>query len=191
MRTKTPLQVTEIAAGFDEPWALDFLPDGRMLVTEKPTGNLQLGAGFSSSEKLSLTFGIRQDNIFGTGNYLGLDINTSKYNRTLAFTSVDPYFTTDGISRTIDVYHRSSKPYEEQGGKTFYRPRDLEQFVRLAGVASRFRASPVMSESFHVFFDSEDDYRRGDEILDAMPAGDTPGRRASVTKYDVAVRMTL
>ena len=42
-----------------------------------------------------------------------------------------------------------------------------------------------------VFFDSEDDYRRGDEILDAMPAGDTPGRRASVTKYDVAVRMTL
>ena len=41
-----------------------------------------------------------------------------------------------------------------------------------------------------LFFESEDDYRRGDEILDAMPAGDTPGRRTSVTKYDVAVRMT-
>ncbi len=41
-----------------------------------------------------------------------------------------------------------------------------------------------------LFFDSEDDYRRGDEVLNAMPAGDTPGRRASVTKYDVAIRTT-
>jgi hypothetical protein len=42
-----------------------------------------------------------------------------------------------------------------------------------------------------VFFETEDDYRRGDEVLNAMPAGDTPGRRASVTKYDVAHRMTI
>ena len=41
-----------------------------------------------------------------------------------------------------------------------------------------------------VFFETEDDYRRGDEALSAMPAGDTPGKRASVTKYDVAFRMT-
>ena len=40
-----------------------------------------------------------------------------------------------------------------------------------------------------LFFENEDDYRRGDEALNAMPAGDTPGRRASVTRYDVAVRM--
>jgi hypothetical protein len=40
-----------------------------------------------------------------------------------------------------------------------------------------------------LFFDSEEDYRRGDETLNAMPAADTPGRRTSVTKYDVAVRM--
>ena len=42
-----------------------------------------------------------------------------------------------------------------------------------------------------VFFETEDDYRRGDEILNAMPAADTPGRRTSVVKYDVAVRMTV
>jgi hypothetical protein len=41
-----------------------------------------------------------------------------------------------------------------------------------------------------VFFETEDDYRRGDETLDAMPAADTPGRRTSVTKYDVVVRMS-
>jgi hypothetical protein len=41
-----------------------------------------------------------------------------------------------------------------------------------------------------VLFENEDDYRKGHEILDAMPGPDTPGRRASVTKYDVAVRMS-
>ncbi|HKF80314.1 MAG TPA: hypothetical protein VKB17_05765 [Thermoleophilaceae bacterium] len=41
-----------------------------------------------------------------------------------------------------------------------------------------------------LFFESEDDYKRGDEVLNAMPAGDTPGRRTSVTKYEVAARMT-
>ena len=40
-----------------------------------------------------------------------------------------------------------------------------------------------------VFFETEDDFRRGDEILSAMPAGDTPGQRTSVTRYDVAARM--
>ena len=40
-----------------------------------------------------------------------------------------------------------------------------------------------------VFFETEDDYKRGDEALNAMPAGETPGRRTSVAKYDVAVRM--
>ena len=39
-----------------------------------------------------------------------------------------------------------------------------------------------------LFFDSDEDYRRGDEALNAMPAGDTPGRRSSVTKYNVAFR---
>jgi hypothetical protein len=39
-----------------------------------------------------------------------------------------------------------------------------------------------------VFFDNEDDYRTGDEFLSAMPTSDTPGRRTSVTKHEVAVR---
>jgi hypothetical protein len=41
-----------------------------------------------------------------------------------------------------------------------------------------------------LFFDSEDDYARGDAALNAMPAGDTPGRRLSVRKYQVAARMS-
>ena len=40
-----------------------------------------------------------------------------------------------------------------------------------------------------VIFENEDDYAKGDEILGAMPAGNTPGQRTSVTKYNVASRM--
>jgi outer membrane protein insertion porin family len=85
-------------------------------VEEKPTGTISLSAGFSSAEKVTLGFGIKQENAFGTGNYLGIDVNTSKYNRIIAINSTDPYFTRDGISRTIDLYHRNAKPYETQGG---------------------------------------------------------------------------
>ena len=85
-------------------------------VAEKPTGSLQLGVGFSSAEKASLSFGIKQENIFGSGNYLGIDVNTSKYRRTLVFSTTNPYFTPEGISRTLDVYYRTDKPYEDQGG---------------------------------------------------------------------------
>ena len=41
-----------------------------------------------------------------------------------------------------------------------------------------------------VIFETDDDYNRADEIMNAMPAGDTPGKRTSVTRYDVAHRMT-
>ena len=41
-----------------------------------------------------------------------------------------------------------------------------------------------------LFFDSEEDYQRGNEALNAMPASDTPGRRSSVAKCNVVARMT-
>lgn len=99
----------------DVPGAADQV-DLNLSVTEKPTGSLQLGAGFSSAERLALSFSIKQENAFGSGNYLGVEVNTSKFNRTISFSTVNPYFTPDGISRTVDFYHRRSKPYEDQGG---------------------------------------------------------------------------
>ena len=80
-------------------------------VTEKPTGSISLGAGFSSAEKVTLSFGIRQENAFGSGNYLAVEVNTSKYNRNLVLSTTDPYFTQTGISRTLDVFQRTTRPY--------------------------------------------------------------------------------
>ncbi|PIT73500.1 outer membrane protein assembly factor BamA [Limnohabitans sp. G3-2] len=80
-------------------------------VTEKPTGSISLGAGFSTAEKVTLSFGIRQENAFGSGNYLAMEVNTSKYNRNLVLSTTDPYFTQNGISRTIDLFQRTTRPY--------------------------------------------------------------------------------
>jgi outer membrane protein insertion porin family len=80
-------------------------------VTEKPTGSISLGAGFSSTEKVTLSFGIRQENAFGSGNYLAVEVNTSKYNRNLVLSTTDPYFTQSGISRTLDIFQRTTRPY--------------------------------------------------------------------------------
>ncbi|MGJ7614650.1 MULTISPECIES: outer membrane protein assembly factor BamA [unclassified Variovorax] len=90
--------------------------DLAVTLTEKPTGSLQLGAGYSSTDKVSLSFGITQENVFGSGNYLGLNVNTSSYNRTISLTATDPYFTKDGISRTLNVFHTTTRPYYEADG---------------------------------------------------------------------------
>lgn len=89
--------------------------DLTVTIEEKPTGNLLLGAGFSSADRLSLTASVKQDNVFGSGNYLGFEINTSASQRTLVLSTVDPYFTVDGISRALDLYYRTSKPLNSQG----------------------------------------------------------------------------
>ncbi|MFM9917280.1 MAG: outer membrane protein assembly factor BamA [Rhizobacter sp.] len=86
-----------------------------LTIKEKPTGNLLLGAGFSSADKISLTASVKQENVFGTGNYLGLEFNTSKSQRTIVLSTIDPYFTVDGISRAFDLYYRTSSPLNSQG----------------------------------------------------------------------------
>ncbi len=89
--------------------------DLAVAVTEKPTGNLSLGLSFSSADRLALSASVRQDNVFGSGNYLGFEVNTSRLSRSLVFSTVDPYFTVDGISRAIDLYYRTSRPYNSLG----------------------------------------------------------------------------
>lgn len=93
--------------------------DVNVNVTEKPTGQINLGVGFSSTDKLVLSAGIRQDNVFGSGTSLGLDVNTSKSNRTVAVTQYDPYFTVDGISRSTELYYRTYRPLYYTGDQDY------------------------------------------------------------------------
>ncbi len=88
--------------------------DVTVVVVEKPTGSLNLGGNYSSGDGLGLSFGIRQDNAFGSGNSLGINVDTSKINRTVVISTTNPYFTADGVSRSVDIFHRTSSPYQDQ-----------------------------------------------------------------------------
>jgi len=78
-------------------------------VTEKPTGNILFGAGFGS-EGVTLSGGITQQNVFGSGNHIGLQVNTSKLNTLYSLSFTQPYWTVDGVSRGFDIYHRKTNP---------------------------------------------------------------------------------
>lgn len=110
-------------------------------VEERPTGNLSIGAGFSQAEGLSLVAGIQQENVFGSGNYLGLDFNTSSFNRQFSLSTVNPYFTPDGISRSVDLYYRTSRPFSAQEGD-----------YRLVTPGGRIRFGVPFTETDTVFF---------------------------------------
>jgi outer membrane protein insertion porin family len=84
--------------------------DVNLAVTEKPTGQITVGAGYSQYEKLTLNGGIQQANAFGSGDTIGLSVNTSALNRTAVISHTDPYVTDDGISRTIQLYLRTTRP---------------------------------------------------------------------------------
>lgn len=84
--------------------------DVNLAVTERPTGNLTLGAGYSQYEKFTINAGIQQDNAFGSGDSIGVQVNTSALNRAIVLSHTDPYVTDDGISRTVDLYLRTTRP---------------------------------------------------------------------------------
>ncbi|HUW50178.1 MAG TPA: outer membrane protein assembly factor BamA [Sulfuricella sp.] len=77
-------------------------------VTEKPTGSIMAGAGFSSSEGLIFSGSISQANVFGSGNYLSTQFNTGKINTAYSLSYTNPYYTDDGISRGFDIYKRKT-----------------------------------------------------------------------------------
>ncbi len=84
--------------------------DVNLSVVEKPTGNFLIGAGYSQADKLTLTASIQQANFAGSGNTIGIDINTSKTNRTIGFSQTNPFFTDDGVIRSYDIYSRTTNP---------------------------------------------------------------------------------
>ena len=84
--------------------------DVNLTVVEKPTGNFMIGGAFSQAEKFTFTASIQQANFAGSGNTVGLELNTSRYLRTIAFSHTNPYFTDDGVSRSFELYLRTMRP---------------------------------------------------------------------------------
>jgi outer membrane protein insertion porin family len=82
--------------------------DLNVTVKERPTGAIQAGVGYSSTEHLVISGSYTQQNVLGTGHAFGIQLNTSTATRTIALSHADPYVTIDGVSRSEEIYLRDS-----------------------------------------------------------------------------------
>jgi outer membrane protein insertion porin family len=80
--------------------------DVNVTVTERNTGTLNFGVGYSAAEKLTVQASISQTNILGTGNMVAFQVNNGAVNKVYSFSYVNPYWTSDGISRGWDFFRR-------------------------------------------------------------------------------------
>lgn len=87
--------------------------DLKVKVEEKLAGSFNIGAGFSQTQGLLFNVGLTQENLFGTGKRLSLNINTDRANTIYSAAYTNPYYTLDGISRTVSVSFRDRNASQE------------------------------------------------------------------------------
>jgi outer membrane protein assembly factor BamA len=80
--------------------------DVNVNVTERNTGTLNFGVGYSAAEKLTVSASISQSNFLGTGNLMALQVNNGSVNKVYSFSYLNPYWTADGVSRGFDFFRR-------------------------------------------------------------------------------------
>ncbi len=77
--------------------------DVNYTITEKPSGNLMAGIGYSQVQGIVLNANISQDNVFGSGKRVNLAFNNSNYLTSYQFGFFNPYFTVDGVSQGYNL----------------------------------------------------------------------------------------
>ncbi len=85
-------------------------------VQEVPSRSITAGVGYGSSSGLVFNAGYQTANFLGTGNRFSFDFSNSKSEKNYAVVFTDPYFTPDGISRTIQLNYNASDKSESEIG---------------------------------------------------------------------------
>jgi glucose/arabinose dehydrogenase len=129
IQTKTALQVTEIASGFKNPWAIAFLPDQRMLVTEKPTGSLYIVT--PQGAKSPAVAGLPPVDGRGQGGLLDVEVG--------------PDYAQSGL-----IYWTYYEPREGGNGLAVARAKLVDgKQPRVEGVQVIFRMMPTLASTMH------------------------------------------
>jgi glucose/arabinose dehydrogenase len=129
VKTRTPLEVTEIAAGIDRPWAIAFLPDGRYLVTEKPTGKLFIVT--AKGARSAPVAGLPPVDGRGQGGLLDVEIAPD-------------------FARSRLIYWSYYEPREGGNGLAVARARLVEGAApRIEGLQVIFRMQPTIESAAH------------------------------------------
>jgi outer membrane protein insertion porin family len=80
--------------------------DVNFSVTERPSGTLMAGIGYSQSQGVLVNASVSQDNIFGTGKRVSATVNNSTFQRIFSFSYTNPYYTLNGVSRGLSLFSR-------------------------------------------------------------------------------------
>ncbi|WP_254913002.1 outer membrane protein assembly factor BamA [Novosphingobium sp. B 225] len=104
-------------------------------VEEKPTGELQLSAGYSSLEKLIFQGSIQQRNFRGRGQTVGLSLSYSQYSKSAEVSFTEPYLFDRNVSLGVNLYRRdyNSFNYLNSSRNTTYKQSTTGMQVR-AGI---------------------------------------------------------
>jgi outer membrane protein insertion porin family len=77
-------------------------------VTEKPSGNLLAGVGYSQTQGIVVNASVSQDNFLGSGKRVSLSFNNSQVNTVYSFSYTNPYYTINGVSRGFGLFYRET-----------------------------------------------------------------------------------
>jgi outer membrane protein insertion porin family len=105
-------------------------------VAEKPTGTFQVGAGFSSLESFIVTAQVQQQNLFGRGQTLGLNLQVSGIRQQIDLNFVEPWFLGSEWSLGFGLFKRI---------------RDFRDFRQDSTGASVTTGHPLFNPRFRIF----------------------------------------
>ncbi|MDO1509797.1 MULTISPECIES: outer membrane protein assembly factor BamA [unclassified Neisseria] len=105
--------------------------DLNMSVQERSTGSLDLSAGWVQDTGLVLSFGVAQDNLFGTGKSVSARVSRSKTTQNASLSFTDPYFTPDGVSLGYDLYGNVYDPRKSSSSTQQYKQTKLGGGLRM------------------------------------------------------------
>ena len=152
-------------------------------VKEQASGSFTAGIGYGDSTRLSLNAGIQQNNFLGTGNRLGLNLNTNTYSKSASVSYTDPYFTVDAVSLGGQIFYQDfdagSANLEKYNNKTYGVGLNwgfpINEYVRLNfGVGFK-----------HNEITSLETYEQIQSFYDLHSDPDNPGTLPAFKNYDV------
>ena len=150
-------------------------------VTERFSGSFNISAGYSEAQGAILSLGLTHDNVFGTGNRIGITFNNTRAKEKYEISYLNPYWTQDGISRSLSLSYSKTDAAEANFSNYFIdRTRlsvgfgvPLSEFNQINFSLGLMRNDVLISpfsstEVFNFVIDNNEDYSPGD-----TPSGDT------------------
>jgi outer membrane protein insertion porin family len=173
---------TSQVAGEDDIVNVDFK------VKEQASGSFSAGIGYGDSTSLSLNAGIQQDNFLGTGNRLGLSLNTNTYSNSASISYTDPYFTVDAVSLGGQIFYQAF----DAGNANLV---DYNNKTYGIGLNWGFPINEYIRINFGVGFKSNEitsleTYEQIQTFYDLHTDPNDPGAQLSFKNYDVSASIS-